>query len=325
MAEVFLGMAGAGEDLLDCFVVVAGDFEDQGTVEMGCLQFGEESVPLDRAVAWGQMGIPIAMVVVDVDQFQVAGEFVDDQVEFAGEVGVAGVEAGADVGGSDFAEEVEQVADVAEHQVAEHVFEQQGDAEGGAVAGDVIDGAGGEVHVLDKLVVRWLAFAFRAGVEDHVLAAEGGGRIAGDGEFVDGSLARGVVERGDVDAIGEGGVEGDRGDAEGAEAIRGVGDVARVVIVEVGGKRADFDVLEAGIAERFEDVGEAAAEEATGGQGDGPVVHGLIAVRSCWRQGSSEQEVWLGRKQKPFSWVEVQLKSTRRSMPAWWRQVKVRV
>ena len=71
-------------------------------------------------------------------QLEVAGEFVDDGRHLAGEVGVAGVEAGADRAGADLAEQVHHVAHVAEHQVRQHVFQQQLDAEFAAARGDAV-------------------------------------------------------------------------------------------------------------------------------------------------------------------------------------------
>jgi hypothetical protein len=210
------------------------------------------------------MIIALTLVVIDVDHFEVAGEFLDNDAHFAGEMGVAGVEAGADFTGRDFPEEVHHVADVAEEKVGEHVFQEELDAEGAAVGGDAIEGIGCVAHVLEELGFGGAAFAFGSGVEDDVGAAEQGGGVAGADEFGDGGFADGEVERGDVDAVGEGSVEGDGVDLEFMQALAGAFDGGDVVVVEMGGEGADFDLAEACGMDGIQDGEDGAAVEAAG-------------------------------------------------------------
>jgi hypothetical protein len=238
------------------------------------------------------MIIALTLVVIDVDHFEVAGEFLDDDAHFAGEVGVAGVEAGADLATFDFTEEVHHVADVAEEEVGEHVFEEEVDAQFAAAGGDAVEGVGSVVHVLEEIGLRGAAFTFGSGVEDDVDAAEQGSGVAGADEFGDGGLADGGVEGGDVDAVGEGSVEGDGVDLKFMQSLAGAFDGGDVVVVEVGREGADFDLVEAGGVDGIQDGQDGAAVEAPGGEGYGPFegVHGGGRVSRLKCELAREQE-----------------------------------
>ena len=94
MAEVGAGAAGAGHD--DIGFTAASEFEDKRAGEMYGGQFFEQGGPIDASVARWEMVVAVAFVVMDVEQSQIRCHFVHKRVELAREVGMAGVETGAD-------------------------------------------------------------------------------------------------------------------------------------------------------------------------------------------------------------------------------------
>jgi hypothetical protein len=78
-----------------------GEFQDQRAMEIPFLQLPHQRDPVDRPFAGRQVGVAIAVVVVDVEHAQVAGELVDHRAQVFGEEGMAGVQAGADIGLAD--------------------------------------------------------------------------------------------------------------------------------------------------------------------------------------------------------------------------------
>ena len=94
MAEVGAGAAGAGHD--DAGFVASSEFEDKRAGEMHGGQFFEQGGPVDASVAGRKVVVAVAFVVMDVEQTQIRRHFVNQRVELAREVGMAGVETGAD-------------------------------------------------------------------------------------------------------------------------------------------------------------------------------------------------------------------------------------
>ena len=72
--------AGAGHDLL--WFLAAGDFEDEGAVEMDLDQFAEEGSPVDATIARRAVFIRVAAVVVHMEHAQIGRELVNEVVEF---------------------------------------------------------------------------------------------------------------------------------------------------------------------------------------------------------------------------------------------------
>ena len=171
------------------------------------------------------------------------------------------------------------------------------------------------MHALEEFLLVRPALALGTGVEDDVVAAHARGGLAGSHEFVQGEVAAGIVGVGDVDAIGKGRVEGEGVQAEAAHPLAGAAHLRLVVVVEVPREGADLDLSETGGADRFEHVEDAATVKAAGGESDGPGIHGGRRLSRRERRVSSSQARPSTAKQKPFSSVEVQLKSTNRSTP----------
>ena len=301
--EEVAGSSGAGENGFEGLVLAAVEFEDKHAVEVSAAEFAQEPGPVDAAIARGEVVVAMPVVVVHMHHFEVTGEFLNDDVQLAREVGVTGVEAGADLTRMDFSKQVHHVPDVAEEKVGQHVFQQQFDPELAAAGGDSVEGVRCVMHVPEELGLGRAAFAFGTGMQDDVGAAEAGGGLTGEDDFGDGGLAGCGVEGGDVDAVGEGGVEGNRVDLQLAQALSGALDGGAVMVIQVSRKGADFDLVEARRFDGGEDIEDGAAVKAAGGEGDGPFehIHGGRRLSRALRDSVSEQVLSGGGKQKPFS------------------------
>jgi hypothetical protein len=258
-------------------------------------------------VSRGEVGIPVAAIIIGVEHGEVTGEFMDDGGEVAREVGVAGIEAGADIGFVDGAEHVEDIAGMAEEEVGEHIFEGEVEAAIAAAFGDAVERGGAIGHADVAFFGGRAAFFFRAGMDDEVTNAEVGGGFGGLEEFVDGAITFAGVQGGDVDVIGEGGVEGEGFESEIPNEAGGGIDFFEVMVVEVIGDRADFDHVEAAVADIFEHIEDARLVEAAGGDSDGPIAHDFGNTDGILFFQAARLQSWEASKQNCFSWVEVQL------------------
>lgn len=172
---------------------MGGEFEDEGAGEIPALQLAHEPWPINVAFSGREVVVVIAAVVVHVDEVEVAGEFVCNHAKFPAEVGVAGVEAGADLAIPDAAEEVKHIIDVAKEQVGEHVFEEKVNAEFTATIGNGVERLGGVTHAGEEFLLGWAARALGTGMENEVFRTHGGGGFASDQQFSDGHFPHGGV------------------------------------------------------------------------------------------------------------------------------------
>ena len=274
IVEIGTGFTGLPEDMVGVAGVVAGQFEDDGALKAALFEGPDELGPIDGAVSRGEVGVPVAAVVIGVEHGQVAGEFLHDVGEVAREVGVTGIEASADIGIIDGSEHVEDIAGVAEEEVGEHVFEGEVEAAFAAALGDAVKRSGAVGHA-DVAFFRGRAgFFFGAGMDDEVADPEPSGGFGGLEEFVDGAVAIVGIESGDVDVVGEGGVKGEGFESEVTDEPGGGIGLVEVVVIEVHGGGADFDHVKAAIADIFEHIEDARLVKAAGGDSDGPIAHG---------------------------------------------------
>ena len=197
-------MAGAGEHGGNGFVFPGGEFEDEGAAEVAALKLGHEPRPIDVTFARREVVVAVAAVIVHMNQMKVAGELVDDHPEFPAEMGVAGVEAGADLAMADAAEEVKHVVGVAEEQVGEHVFQEKVDAQLAAAVRDCVERLGSVPHAGEEFLLGRAAGTLGTGMKDEVFTAHRDGGLAGGQQLADSRFTLGWIERGDVDLVGEG-------------------------------------------------------------------------------------------------------------------------
>jgi len=124
VAQEAAGSSGAVEGRL--LVDVAGEFQNDGAVEADGSHLAEEAEPVDLPVARRQMVVVATVVVGGVHHPEVAGQFVGHGAQVAGEVGVAGVQADADFGRFQGAEDPEQMAHASGEQVGQHILQDEG-------------------------------------------------------------------------------------------------------------------------------------------------------------------------------------------------------
>ena len=164
--------AGAGHDFRGFFAT--GDFENEGAVEVDLDQLAQEGSPVDTAITGRAMLIRVAAVVVHMEHAQVGGEFVDEVVEFSGEEGVAGIEAGADLIRLESSENPYDVARVAEEEVGEFVFEHAAYADLATAHGDAVQDGDDIFDSHEAFLARGDVGIFGSRVDDKIMHAEDG-------------------------------------------------------------------------------------------------------------------------------------------------------
>ena len=204
---------------------------------------------------------------------QVTGEFVHDRTEVARKKCMARVEAGADIGFADRAEQEKHVTHMSEHQVRQHVFQQQREAQIAAVRGNEVERLRGAAHPVIPFFGRRLAFAFRAGMQNDIARMQRRRRITGGKHLAHGFGAQQRIGRRNVDALGERRVKRIGFDAKRLHEVGRFAHMLGVMVIEMTRKRADLDEVESAVAhhgQRFEDVG---FVKASGRDAAGPCVH----------------------------------------------------
>ena len=71
------------------------------------------------------MRIPVAVVVIDVDHFQMAGELVNHAPQVPTQMRMSRVETGPDGASADLPEQKHHIAGLPKEQMRQHVFEQE--------------------------------------------------------------------------------------------------------------------------------------------------------------------------------------------------------
>ena len=257
----------------DCGGIVAGgvvDFEDGRRRHGEGLEGFDGGRPVDVAVAWPEVLVFEAVVVVDVDGGDVAAQGSDGFGDAYGDVGMAEVKTDADVGQVAHLEDDEQVG--RRGGLAGEILDEQADAKGAGKGAEVFEGVDGELDAaLGPAVVA------HAEVEDEVAEGDLLGGFEGALDLVHGIDAAGFLRVQDVDGGRTGaahlavreerGVHGKGLERVGAEPGGQLGDVLAAGVVEVlaGGK--DFDCLGTGPVSELQQAGvEALVEEQVRGQ-----------------------------------------------------------
>ena len=271
MAQVGAGAAGAGHD--DLGSVAAGEFKDERAGEMNGGQFFEQGGPVDPAIAGREVVVAMAFVVVDMEQPQVGGHFVNQRVKIAGEVGVAGVEAGADAVAFERGQDPEQVGGLSKEQVRQLVFQHALDPEFAATQGHAVEHGADIFDTQQALVAGGNVGVLGSGVDDKILHADERGCLDRAEDLGQRVFPLRKVEGGNIDVRPEGGVEGIRFHAEVVDEQGRLLHGLTVAVVEVCGGKDDLDHAEAALPDGFEAIGQWRAVEAAGGKSDGPVVH----------------------------------------------------
>jgi hypothetical protein len=206
-------------------MLARGEFKDEGASESGVAEFLQDPWPINVAVSGRKVVIAVPAVVVDVDEVEAAEKLLNDRAKLTGKERVSGVQADAHLAGGDAAQEVKHVVDVPEKQVGEHVLQHEIELECAAALGDVVEGFRGIAHALKELCLGRTALALGSRVKDNGLNVHRGSRFASDDKLVHGRGAQLRIQRGDVDARREGGMEGKGSDAQITHFFSGSGDI----------------------------------------------------------------------------------------------------
>jgi len=104
-------------------VIYTGKLEDESTSKTGSIQFGQESIPVNIAITWSQMLIPVSMIVVCVDHTQMLAQLVRYAIDIAAKIGVASIETDAHIDRLHAAQNPKQVARLSKQKMRQLVFE----------------------------------------------------------------------------------------------------------------------------------------------------------------------------------------------------------
>src|SRR5205823_1848735 len=102
--EKIASAIGSHQDVVDRLVLPGTKFENEGADKDGLPQLGIKTRPVDVTFTGRQVLVPVASIVVGMNQLEVPRELVNHAADFPGEIGMPRVEAGAHLAGSDFAE-----------------------------------------------------------------------------------------------------------------------------------------------------------------------------------------------------------------------------
>ena len=135
------------------------------------------------------MVVAVAFVVMDVEQPQIRGHFVNQRVELAREVGMAGVEASADTIALEAGEDPQEVGRLSEHEVRKFVFQHALDPDFAATRGHAFEDGADVFDAQHALLARGDVAILGSGMDDEVVHSETGCGFDGAEDFRQGVFA----------------------------------------------------------------------------------------------------------------------------------------